>query len=93
MTPSPPIVTLLSDFGYSEPFVGIMKGVILRTVPQAQLVDLSHDIPAQDISVAGFGWRKRSLGFRTRLFTWRWSILAWEHRDAPWSSGVSSNGL
>jgi len=43
------IITLLTDFGTRDAFVGIMKGVILGIAPKVQLVDLSHDIPPQDI--------------------------------------------
>lgn len=44
-----PIVTLTTDFGLSDHFVGTMKGVILDIVPRAQLVDISHNVPAFDI--------------------------------------------
>jgi S-adenosyl-L-methionine hydrolase (adenosine-forming) len=47
-----PIITLTTDFGYTDPFVGIMKGVILRITPDAQIVDLSHGIAPQDIRAA-----------------------------------------
>ena len=46
------LITLTTDFGLRDPFVGIMKGVILARAPQATLVDLCHEIPAQDV-VAG----------------------------------------
>lgn len=46
---SPPLITLLSDFGTRDAFVGIMKGVILGIAPEVHLVDLSHDVPPQDI--------------------------------------------
>lgn len=49
-----PLVTLLTDFGARDPFVGIMKGVILGICPDASLVDLCHEVPAQDILGAGF---------------------------------------
>lgn len=45
----PPIITLCSDFGHG-PFVGLMKGVILSICPEARLVDLSHQIPPQDVA-------------------------------------------
>jgi S-adenosyl-L-methionine hydrolase (adenosine-forming) len=38
------IITLLTDFGLSDPYVGIMKGVILSIHPEARLVDISHEI-------------------------------------------------
>lgn len=47
-------VTLLTDFGLSDPFVGIMKGVMLRLAPGLALIDLSHGVPAQDIEAASF---------------------------------------
>lgn len=49
-----PLVTLLTDFGTREPFVGIMKGVILGICPDASLVDLSHEVSGQDILGASF---------------------------------------
>lgn len=48
------IITLLTDFGLADGFVGIMKGVILSIYPQAKIVDISHQIPPQDISAAAF---------------------------------------
>jgi len=45
----PPIVTLTTDFGLRDPFVGVMKGVILAICPEARLVDLTHDIDPQDV--------------------------------------------
>jgi len=49
-----PLVTLLTDFGARDPFVGIMKGVILGICPDASLVDLCHEVPAHDILGASF---------------------------------------
>jgi len=46
------IITLTTDFGYRDPFVGIMKGVMLRINPTARFVDLTHGIEPQDV-VAG----------------------------------------
>lgn len=43
------IITLLSDFGSRDGYVGAMKGVILRINPQALPVDISHDIGPHDI--------------------------------------------
>jgi len=42
-------ITLTTDFGYKDPFVGIMKGVIAAINPQVQVIDLSHGVPAQNI--------------------------------------------
>ena len=43
------IISLTTDFGLIDPYVGQMKGAILRRNPAVQLVDLSHAIPRQDI--------------------------------------------
>lgn len=43
------IVTLLTDFGTVDPFVGILKGVMLTLQPTLTCVDLSHQLPAQDV--------------------------------------------
>src|SRR5690606_10179448 len=42
------IIALLTDFGSSE-YVGIMKGVLLQTLPGATIVDITHDIAPQDV--------------------------------------------
>ncbi|MCA9795762.1 MAG: SAM-dependent chlorinase/fluorinase [Candidatus Eremiobacteraeota bacterium] len=47
------MITLLTDFGLQDPYVGVMKGVMLSICPAARMVDLSHLIPAQDIDAAG----------------------------------------
>lgn len=52
-----PLITLLTDFGTSDYFVGAMKGVILSINPQARIVDLTHEIPPQDVTAAAFTLR------------------------------------
>jgi S-adenosylmethionine hydrolase len=49
-----PVITLTTDFGTSDAFVGIMKAIILDINPQAHLVDISHDVPPQDILSGAF---------------------------------------
>lgn len=48
------VITLLTDFGGSDPFVGVMKGVILEINPDAVIVDLYHGTAAHDPSEAAF---------------------------------------
>ena len=48
------LITLLTDFGTSDYFVSAMKGVILSINPDARVVDITHEIPAQDIEAAAF---------------------------------------
>ena len=39
-----PVITLLTDFGLRDSFVGVMKGVIWGICPQVQIADISHEI-------------------------------------------------
>jgi S-adenosylmethionine hydrolase len=48
------LVTLLTDFGTADYFVGAMKGVILSTNADARIVDITHEIPPQDIRAGAF---------------------------------------
>ncbi|MCM8784570.1 MAG: SAM-dependent chlorinase/fluorinase [Candidatus Omnitrophica bacterium] len=43
-------IVLLTDFGFRDEYVGIVKGVILKINPQAQILDLTHEIPPQDVA-------------------------------------------
>ena len=47
-------ITLITDFGLADGFVGTMKGVIYTINPDATIVDISHEIAPQDVSTAGF---------------------------------------
>ena len=48
------LITLTTDFGLKDPFVGMMKGVIYSINSAAQIVDISHGIDSQDILEAAF---------------------------------------
>jgi S-adenosyl-L-methionine hydrolase (adenosine-forming) len=48
------ILTLLTDFGTDDYYVGAVKGTVLRLAPGSLLVDLSHDLPAGDVEGASF---------------------------------------
>jgi S-adenosylmethionine hydrolase len=48
------LITLLTDFGSADYFVAAMKAVILTANPLARIVDITHDIPPQDIEAAAF---------------------------------------
>ncbi len=52
--PRRPLVTLTTDFGLSDHFVGVMKGVILNINPDVEIVDLNHHINSYDIFEAAF---------------------------------------
>lgn len=51
---SAPVITLLTDFGTADYFVGAVKGAILTVNPGALIVDITHEIPAHDIESAAF---------------------------------------
>ena len=52
------IVTFLTDFGVEDSYVSEMKGVLLEGRPQAEMVDITHNIPSFDKSTARFQlWR------------------------------------
>jgi S-adenosyl-L-methionine hydrolase (adenosine-forming) len=44
-----PIITLTSDFGLSDIYAAAMKAVLLRHSPDATLIDITHNVPRQDI--------------------------------------------
>jgi hypothetical protein len=71
------IITLLTDFGTADGYVGEMKGMLLSLVPDAALVDITHEIPAQDVEAGRLTvariWRR----FRVERFTSWSSIPAW----------------
>ena len=57
-----PIITLLTDFGTADGYVAEMKGVILSHATEAQVVDLSHEVPPQDVEAGRLAvaryWRR-----------------------------------
>lgn len=48
------IITLLTDFGTQDTYVGVMKGVIASICPQARVIDLTHEVPPQDVKTGAF---------------------------------------
>jgi S-adenosylmethionine hydrolase len=48
------VITLLTDFGLNDEFVGVLKGVILAINPQARIVDITHGIAPQDLVSAAY---------------------------------------
>lgn len=57
-----PLIALLTDFGTRDPFVGVMKGVILGRCEDARIVDLTHEISPQNV-VEGAFWLERSVPY------------------------------
>ena len=55
MQPPPhPTLALLTDFGLTDTYVGTMKGVIAGVAPGANLIDLSHHVPPQDVAAGAY---------------------------------------
>ena len=49
-----PLITLLTDFGSRDTYVGVLKGVIAGICPEAAVVGLTHAVPPQDIRAGAF---------------------------------------
>lgn len=60
--PARPVIALLTDFGTSDHYVAVMKAVMLGIQPEVSFVDLTHEIPPQDVRAAAFtlaaAWRE-----------------------------------
>jgi hypothetical protein len=54
---SRPLIALLTDFGWSGPYVGAMKGAILTVCREVDLLDLTHDVPPQDVAAGAMHLR------------------------------------
>ncbi|TCD47562.1 SAM-dependent chlorinase/fluorinase [Chlorobium sp. N1] len=54
MQEQPPLIALLTDFGLEDTYVGQMKAAILSITPRAQIIDLTHAVPPQDIVQGAF---------------------------------------
>lgn len=48
------VVTLTTDFGLSDTYVGQMKGVALAICPELHIVDLTHDVPPHDVEAGSY---------------------------------------
>ena len=51
---SSPFITLTTDFGLTDHYVGVMKGVIATIAPEARVIDLCHELPAYGVGQAAF---------------------------------------
>jgi hypothetical protein len=71
------IITLCTDFGTRDGYVGAMKGVLLSIAPQATLVDIAHDIPRQSVAEGALPWRRLAATFQRAPSTWSWWTPAW----------------
>src|SRR4051794_7101930 len=58
-----PIITLTSDFGLSDHYVAAMKAVLIMEFPVARLIDVTHNVPPQDILCASITLERAVDGF------------------------------
>jgi S-adenosyl-L-methionine hydrolase (adenosine-forming) len=56
------VITITTDFGHQGPFVGVMKGVMLSRMPEARIIDLTHEIVVHWPAEAGF-WLARAFEY------------------------------
>jgi len=49
-----PIITLTTDFGTTDHFAGVLKGVILSIAPKATVVDITHEVPPYSVGEGAF---------------------------------------
>lgn len=52
MEQAPPVITLTTDFGLTDPYVGLLKGALLKGCPFATLVDITHAVPTWNVLAA-----------------------------------------
>lgn len=57
------VITLTTDFGVQDHYVGVMKAVLLSIAPDARMIDISHQIPPQDIMAGAWVVRNSAMLF------------------------------
>ena len=64
------LITLITDFGIEDTYAGVLKGVILSISPGCSIVDITHQIPPQDVRAACFALSTHMRIFPRGPFTW-----------------------
>ena len=59
----PSLITLTTDFGVQDHYVGVLKAVILSIAPEMRMIDISHEIPPQDIMAGAWVVRNSAMLF------------------------------
>lgn len=62
LKPTAPALSLTTDFGLLDPFVGLMHAVIAKACPALRVIDLCHAVPPQNVEVACF-WLQRCIPY------------------------------
>ncbi len=50
----PPVIALFTDYGWEDPYVAQLKGVILTTYPAARIMDLTHNVPPFNVAEGSY---------------------------------------
>src|SRR3989442_1177726 len=62
----PSIITLLTDFGTADGYVGEVKGALTHDAPGVNIIDITHDVPAHDVDAGRLAvmryWRRYPQG-------------------------------
>ncbi|MCC5914646.1 MAG: SAM-dependent chlorinase/fluorinase [Balneolaceae bacterium] len=58
-----PIITLTTDFGLQDHYVSVMKAIMLRISPEVRFIDVSHDVPPQDVMAGAWVVRNAAMHF------------------------------
>ena len=80
---APPLITLLTDFGNQDTYVGQMRGVIAGIVRAANVVDLTHAIAPQDVLQGAIVWADAVAAFPPGTIHVGVVDRAWEPIAAP----------
>jgi len=78
---STPIITLTTDFGLRDHYVSAMKAVILGMVKDIRMVDISHQIPPQDVMAGAWVVRNSSMLFPPEPFILWLLIPVWAQTE------------
>ena len=79
-----PIITLTTDFGLNDHFVGTIKGAILSIAPEAEIVDICHSVQAFDILDGALALAQAYSYFLLGRSTLWWLTPVWVARDGPY---------
>jgi S-adenosylmethionine hydrolase len=60
-----PLITLTTDFGTADGYVGALRGVLARLAPRASVVDLTHEVPRGDVAAGAFALAQAAREFPT----------------------------
>lgn len=72
-----PLITLTTDFGLSDNYVGVMKGVVASICPSATVIDITHGIPPRMWQRLPTAYIQHTVISHQVQYMLQWSIRAW----------------